>query len=292
MQKLAVTFANELKLLAMKKILLPTDFSDNAWCAAVYALKLYEKEECTFYFLHSYKMKASAMSNLSNKLLRSMADNAKQELLELKDMAEKANNNLNHTFEILLSVNAMDNAIDMAITKYNIDLIVMGTKGATGAKEIFMGSNTVNIIKHVKSCPILLIPHEFDFEEPKEIAFPTDFNRFYGEELLPLKNLSKLYDSKIRILHINKEKNLSHQQDYNLAMLKAYLEDNPHTFHWMPDYSKKENAINDFIEELNIDILVMINYEHSFIENIINEPVIKKIGFHATIPFFVIPSSA
>ncbi len=276
----------------MKNILLPTDFSDNAWCAAVYALKLYEKEECTFYFLHSYKMKTSAMSNLSNKLLRYMADNANQELLELKDMAERANDNLNHNFEILLSADAMDNAIDMAINKYNIDLVVMGTKGATGAKEIFMGSNTVKIIKHVKSCPILLVPNEFDFEEPKQITFPTDFNRFYGEELLHLKELSKLYNSKIRILHINKEKNLSHQQDYNLAMLKAYLEDYPHTFHWMPDYTKKENAIQDFIEELNTEILVMVNYEHSFIESIINEPVIKKIGFHATIPFFVIPSSA
>jgi nucleotide-binding universal stress UspA family protein len=276
----------------MKKILLPTDFSDNAWCAAVYALKLYEKEECKFYFLHSCKMKASTMSNISNKLLRTIADNAKQDLLELKNMAEKTNDNLNHSFETLLSVDAMDDAIDMALEKYNIDLIIMGTKGATGAKEIFMGSNTVKIIKQVNSCPILLIPHEYDFKAPKQIAFPTDFNRFYGEELLALKNLSKLHDSKIRILHINEEKNLSHQQDYNLAMLKAYLEDNPHSFHWMPDYTKKENAIKDFIEELNIDILVMINYEHSFIESIINEPVIKKIGFHATIPFFVIPSSA
>lgn len=276
----------------MKKILLPTDFSDNAWCAAVYALKLYEKEDCTFYFLHSYKMKVSAMSNLSNKLLRSMADNAMQELLELKDMAERSNNNLNHSFEILLSADTMDDAIDMAISNYNIDLIVMGTKGATGAKEIFMGSNAVNIIKKVKACPILLIPNECDFEMPKQIAFPTDFNRFYGEELLPLKNLSKLYNSKIRILHINQEKNLSHQQDYNLAMLKVYLEDYPHSFHWMPDYTKKENAIKDFIEELNIDILVMINYEHSLIESIIKEPVIKNIGFHATIPFFVIPASA
>lgn len=287
-----VTFAEELKLFAMKKILLPTDFSDNAWCATVYALKLYDKEECTFYFLHSYKIKVSTMSNLSNKLLRTMADNAKQELLELKEMAERANDNPYHYFEILLSVDAMDDAIELAVKKYNIDLVVMGTKGATGAKEVFMGSNAVNIIKHVKACPILLIPNECDFEMPKQIAFPTDFNRFYGEELLPLKTLAKLYDSKIRILHINEEQNLSHQQDYNLAMLKVYLEECPHSFHWMPDYAKKEKAIIDFIEELNIDILVMINYEHSFLESIINEPVIKNIGFHATIPFFVIPSSA
>ncbi|WP_296381523.1 universal stress protein [Winogradskyella sp.] len=273
-----------------KNILLPTDFSDNAWCAAVYALKLYAEEECVFYFLHSTKMKTSTMSNISNRLLKVMSDNAKEELLELKEMAENANVNANHEFKIILSIEAMDDAIEFAIQKYKIDLIVMGTKGATGAKEIFFGSNTVKIIKHIKSCPILLVPHEYDFVEPKQIAFPTDYNRFYGEELLPLKRLVELYNSKIRIVHINEEKNLSHLQDYNVAMLKTYLENYPHSFHWMPDYTKKANAIVDFIEELNINILVMINYKHSFIESIINEPVIKKIGFHATVPFFVIPS--
>lgn len=273
-----------------KNILIPTDFSDNAWCAAVYALKLYADEECNFYFLHSTKMKASTMSNFSNKLLNIMVDQAKNELIELKQMAETVDANANHEFDIILSVNAMDEAIERAINRHNIDFIVMGTKGATGAKEIFFGSNTVKIIKHIKTCPILLIPNEYEYEEPKQIAFPTDFNRFYGEELLPLKELANLYNSKIRVLHINEEKNLSHIQNYNLAMLKTYLENYPHTFHWMPDYTNKSSAIIDFINELHINILVMINYEHSFMESIISEPVIKKLGFHATVPFFVIPS--
>ncbi|MEO1033618.1 MAG: universal stress protein [Bacteroidota bacterium] len=273
-----------------KNILLPTDFSDNAWCAAVYALQLYAHQECAFYFLHTTKMKASAMSNLSNRLLRTMSDNAKKDVLELKEMARKAHINEDHEFHTILSVKSLDDAIKQAIKKHNIDLIVMGTKGATGASEIFIGSNAVRMIKRIKKCPILLIPDEFDFKEPKQIAFPTDFNRFYGEELIPLKELSRLYNSKIKVLHITEEKNLSHIQDYNLAMLKAYLEANPHSFHWMPDYTKKAKAIADFIEDLNIDILAMINYKHSFIESIVNEPVIKKIGFKSPVPFFVIPA--
>ncbi len=274
-----------------KNILLPTDFSDNAWCAAVYAFKLYAGEKCTFYFLHSTKMKASTMSNISNRLLRTMAENAKKDLLELKEMAESAHINDDHEFEVVLSVDALDDAIKNAISKYKIDLMVMGTKGATGASEIFMGSNTVRMIKRIKNIPILLIPDEYDFKKPKLIAFPTDFNRFYGEELIPLKEMSKLHDSKIRVLHITEEMNLSHIQDYNLAMLKAYLEDNPHSFHWMTDYTKKAKIIADFVDELKIDMLVMINYKHSFIESIINEPIIKKIGFHAPVPFYVIPAT-
>lgn len=273
----------------MKKILLPTDFSVNAWSAVVYALKLYAEEECEFYYLHSLKMKTSTMSNISNKLLEVMSDNAMKELADLKGMAENVNAKANHNFEIILNTEDLKTAVEFAIKKHKIDLVVMGTKGATKAKEIFFGSNTVRIIKKMKLCPILVVPDEFDFVKPEQIAFPTDFNRFYGEELLPLKRLAKLYNSKIRIVHIGEEDNLSDLQDYNLAMLKAYLEDYPNTFHWMPDYAKKAQEINDFIVELGINILAMINYKHSFIESIINEPVIKKIGFHPIVPFLVIP---
>ena len=273
-----------------KNILLPTDFSDNAWSAAVYALKLYAEEECTFYFLNSTKMKASQMSNISNKLLEIMSKHATEELVEIKEMAEKVNTNAKHDFEIILSPEELKATIERSIAKHRIDLVVMGTKGATGAKEFFFGSNTVRIIKKMRLCPILTVPDEFDFVVPKQIAFPTDFNRFYKDkELNPLKDLAELYNSKIRIVHINDEKNLTEIQDYNLAMLKAYLEKNPHSFHWMPDYEKKSVGINDFIAELDIDILTMVNYKHSFIESIINEPVIKKIGFRPIIPFLVIP---
>jgi hypothetical protein len=65
-------------------ILLPTDFSDNAWSAIVYAFKLYEEEDCAFYFLHSTKIKESGMSD---KLLRVMNENTKKELIELTEMA-------------------------------------------------------------------------------------------------------------------------------------------------------------------------------------------------------------
>jgi nucleotide-binding universal stress UspA family protein len=272
-------------------ILLPTDFSDNAWSAVVYALKLYAEEECTFYFLHSSKMKLSRMSNMSNKLLEVMTENGMKELIDLKEMAENANINANHSFEIILSANDLQKAIEIAIKKHQIDLVVVGTKGASKAKAILFGSNTVHIIKKTKLCPILVVPDEFDFVEPKQIALPTDFSHFYGEELLPIKRLAELYNSKIRIVHINKENDLTDLQGYNLAMLKAYLEDYPHSFHWMPDYAKKTQEINDFIAELDINILAMINYKHSFIDSIIKEPIIKKISFHPIVPFFIIPCS-
>jgi len=274
-----------------KNILFPTDFSDNAWSAVVYALKLYAKEECTFYFLHSSKMTVSAMSSISNKLTRVMAENAMKDLVELKDMAKNTNVNANHNFDILLSSQDIQSAIESAISKYDIDLIVMGTKGSKGTKEFFFGSNTVRIIKNIKSCPVLIVPDEFDYVEPKKIAFPTDFSRIYDyKELDPIRDLAELYDAKIMPVCILSKDKLNDIQEYNMAMLESHLKNYKTSFHFMPNYDKKSTAINDFIELTDINILAMVNYKHSFIEDIVKEPIIKKIGFHPLVPFLVIPA--
>ncbi|WP_282121965.1 universal stress protein [Algibacter mikhailovii] len=273
-----------------RHILFPTDFSTNSWDAIGYGLKLFKDEECTFYLLNVVRLKASTMSNLSNKLLKTMENNALKELLEMKDLIEHNNANANHDFQIILSTKDLKNAIQAAIDEFQVDLIIMGTKGATGLKEYFFGSNTVHIIKSIKNCPVLVVPEEFNFTTPKQIAFPTDFNRFYdNKELIPLKQLADLYNSKIRIVHINEAEELNDVQEYNINMLQSHLSDYEHSLHWMPKYAKKTVEINDFIEELEIDILAMVNYKHSFIEKIINEPVIKKIGFDPIVPFLVIP---
>ncbi|SDS17345.1 Nucleotide-binding universal stress protein, UspA family [Formosa sp. Hel1_31_208] len=273
-----------------KHILLPTDFSDNAWSATVYALKLFNDEECTFYFLNSTKMKASSMSNISNRLLEAMSRTALDNLTELKEMAETTNANANHTFEIILSAADIQVAIDLAIAKHHINLVVMGTKGATGAKEIFFGSNTVRVIKKTKQCPLLIVPDNFNFEIPSQIAFPTDFTRHYSDrELKYLRELIELYDSKLRVVCILSKDKLTGVQEYNMTMLESYIENYDYSFHFMPNYAKKTEEINDFIELLEINMLVMVNYKHSFIEGIIKEPVINKIGFHPIVPFYVIP---
>ena len=273
-----------------KKILLPTDFSDNAWNAIIYALKLYANETCDFYLLNSIKIKGSTMSNFSSKLSSTIRKSAFKDMLDLKQMIERVNANANHNFEILVSNADLKDALETAIKKHTIQMIIMGTKGASGAKEFFFGSNTVNVINKVRLCPILTIPDQFDFVEPKKIAFSTDFNRLYKEEeLAPLKEITDLYNSEINIVHLNNEEHLNEVQEYNSKILENDLKDYNHHFFWIPNYGKKANDINDFINEQNINLLAMVNYKHSFIEKITKEPVIKTIGFQPFIPFLVIP---
>jgi nucleotide-binding universal stress UspA family protein len=273
------------------KILLPTDFSDNAWSAIVYALKLYANESCVFYFLHTIDNEALYKRSLvTDYFLKALKESATKDLLELKEQAIASNANEKHEFEVVLSAEKIEVAIKTSVEEHAIDMVIMGTKGVSKNEKLFFGSNTVRVLNKVKACPLLIVPDEFDFVEPTQIAFPTDYNRFYtGEEIEVLRKLTELYDSKIRVVHIEEEKKLNEVQRYNINELDEYLNQVEHSFHWMPNYAKKASVINDFIVELDIQILAMVNYKHSFIERVMNEPVLKKISFHPNIPFLVIP---
>lgn len=274
-----------------KNILLPTDFSDNAWSAVVYALKLYTNEYCTFYFLHStFTTDVVSRTYITTHYVDKQRKVAERRLIELKVQTEIANSNANHSFETLISEDELKIAVGNAVKKHGIDIVVMGTKGTTDAIEYFMGSNTIKVIKKIKNCPVLIVPDEHEFVEPKQITFPTDYNRFYDdEELRPLKEMADLFNSKIRVVHINIEKKLTEIQEYNMTMLGSFLANYDYSMHWLPDYTKKSKAIATFIEDLEIDMLAMVNYSHGLFESILNEPVIKKLAFHPIVPILVIP---
>lgn len=271
-------------------ILLPTDFSENAWSAALYAIRIYAKVPCTFYFSHAWTfVNTGSRTYISPSYIDTLQNTSKEQLETLKQRAQFVSPHSEHEFKTIFSEDFLSESIKTAIKDHAIDLVVMGTKGATGAKEFLLGSNSVNVIKKVKLCPILLVPHKYEYAKTDRIAFATDFKRPYGDEILPLISLAKLQKSNLEILHINGPDDLTEKQQVNLNTLTQLLKDQPHNVHWIPEIGTKEEIISAFIEENNINLITMINYEHSFLEYVLNEPIIKKMGYHSLIPFMVIP---
>ena len=276
----------------MKKILLPTDFSDNSFEAIRYALLTYKDVKCTFYLLHTYNppvyqtefiLGSPSLVELTNIL----EETATIKLEQLKLQLVNQYSNSNHTFILRTAFNTLQNEISELTAAENLDLVVMGTKGATGAKEILFGSNTVHVIKKSK-CPVIAIPPNFEYEVPKEILFPTDFEINYTKkQMQPLLLIARQHKSQINVLHVRQAVELNIVQKENKKQLDRLLV-NMAVFHSVAD-NEIIPAVNQFQEKTKINLLVMIQNKHTFIERLFIEPVIKKIGFHITIPFLVIP---
>ncbi len=278
----------------MKKILMPTDFSTNSINALKYAVSLFKDEECTFYLLNTftpvlYDTEYILYSTTQPGLEEIYRDNSEKGLQKVKRRITSQDKNPKHQFELISAFNLLIEEIKDQIKEKNIDLVVMGTQGATGAQEVLMGTNTVQAIKKVK-CLILAIPSEYEFTTPDNILFPTDYELDYSSKQLQLlKDIIKNYDSRLNILHVLTKEELSPEKEQNKKKLATQMDSFKHQF-----YSKEKQALTeaiyDFQNEHPTDMLVMINNKHSFFENLLFRPVINKIGFHIKVPFLVIPS--
>ncbi|EAR01740.1 universal stress protein [Maribacter sp. HTCC2170] len=277
----------------MKRIILPTDFSDNAYNAICYALNLFKDEESTFYLLHTYTPAIYQAEYVLHSpgqigLGDIYQENSLTQLEDLKAQLKTEFNNKKHTFMVHSAFNTLVDEIVETSKSENADLVIMGTQGATGAKEILIGTNTVHVIKKA-CCPVIAIPPKFKYETPKEILFPTDLEiNFQEEQLKELNFLAKNHISRIDVIHVSAGYDLSKTQLKNKSRLDDIFSGIAHLFHELPN-QEVITAINNFQSKHKVNLLVMIQNRHTFLERLFIEPVIKKLGFHVTIPFMVIP---
>jgi nucleotide-binding universal stress UspA family protein len=276
----------------MKRIILPTDFSENAYNAITFALELYKKETATFYLLHTY----TPAIYMAEYVLHSPGqiglgdiyqEDSLSKLEKLKAKITKQFKNPKHSFILHAAFNTLVDEISKTILSEKADIVIMGTQGATGAKEILLGTNTVHVIKKA-TCPVIAVPANFEYENPKEILFPTDYEIDY--RTIPFNELIDIAEShlsRIEVLHVSTGYPLSEQQEKNKKKLVRILDKTPHLFHDLPNEEVIE-AINGFQLKNRMNLLVMVQNKHTFLERLFLEPVIKKIGFHVTIPFMII----
>lgn len=276
------------------KILLPTDFSDNSWNAIKYAVQLFKKKACTFYLLNVYtpllyNLEYIASGQTIYDLDDSSKKNSETQLDELKKRISKEFENPLHQIETISAFNELIPGIKSVVDSEEIDYIIMGTKGATGAKEILFGSNTIHTLKNA-TCPLLAIPENFEFKKVQNMLFPTDFHIMYDpSQINPILEIVNMDEAEINVLHVSSGYELTETQKFHKAILDLQLNKVNSKYHDVPD-ADLEEAINEFQKAHQTDMLVMISNKHSFFENILFRSTIRQIGFHLKIPFLVIPT--
>jgi nucleotide-binding universal stress UspA family protein len=169
----------------------------------------------------------------------------------------------------------------------------MGTQGATGAKEIFLGSNTVKVLNQLKRISILVVPKDYNFQKLMTLVFPTDYTRKYEKfQLLPMTELALLWNSAIKVVHVAVEFILNDIQKTNVKILEARLEGSNYSLHELGFDTSIAHSLEQYIAKTSYDLLAMVRYQHSFWERIIEEPVIKKIAFHSIVPVLFLPEQS
>ncbi len=278
----------------MKRVIVPTDFSQNAHNALSYARLLLQNEEVTFTLLHTYEPSGVNLLQKSSQLVGTTYQSSKlaaeEQLQALLVKINGLNENRKHTYTIKARLGTLEEVFKTIPTEA-YDFIVMGSKGATGLKSVLWGSNTFQLVNATIKRPILMIPENCVYKNPEKIAFATNFTRAYSkEELKPLIDIVQEWNASLRMIEVYHDPILSKDQKMHLATLENLLVEVQCHFHVIPHFNTIETTISIFNDELEIDMLAMIRYPKSLLQKIVREPIIKKMVHHTTIPFLVLPS--
>ena len=281
----------------MQKILVPTDFSTTAMKAASYAAEIAQKTGATIFLLHVIEPITDGLRQYYPLHERLHEENANAGLSELGTM-QKSVTKIYPAIKIEteLAKGTVINSILAFADEQQMDLIVMGTTGATGLKEIFMGSMAAATISRTK-IPVLTVPAGYEMEQPDGILFAT--NKFEENKALlnPIVNLAKLFSATVHVaVFVDTDDAEAADYVYNTRQLNHYLGFLEKSF---PDTdfrgellegSEFEDTIDKYDTKNEVDVIAMITYPKSFLEKVLRKSVTRKMAFHSTIPLLAIPA--
>jgi len=272
-----------------KKIVLPTDFSENAHNAIKYAIELYKGEPCEFFIVHSYYLPGFNRSNLlslepTEKRLNEVKARAERNMEILKKQVCFYDGVNNDDFHFLNEFGAFNEVLKEIVEKEDIKLIIMGTRGETDDKNTILGSNAINAMEKVRNCPVFAIPANVVYKAPSEIVFPTSFKTHYKEnELATLIEISRLTKAPIRVLYVQTISKFSKEQEENKQLLRQILGTLSFTFHELSNINVHE-GVRCFAQSRESGMIAFINKKHIFFGSIFSDSMLRDLDLNANVP--------
>lgn len=280
----------------MKHILIPTDFSepaDNAINFAVNSNK-YFAESITL--LHSLEVGGNMYVDYMgvNKEFNSkMIGEAEARLRNVKqDLAVQ----YGVAVDTVVSTTGLKEAIDEAVQSLGVDLVVMGTLGASGSLQRIWGSRTSSVIGNTK-VPVMAIPVDYTWKKPGKILFTTNFFEKEKAVLDFIFELAELYMAEVQVAVFTNQiddsaaKFIRHSESleaYQSFLKTEYREDTLSGAHLYGD--DFEETIQKYIEEHEIDILVMVTYQDNIWARFFNPSKTRAMSYQTRVPLLAIPA--
>lgn len=258
----------------MTTVIVPVDFSDTSLHAARYAAQLLVGHYgVTMILYHGYsKTSEAAEAEASLEALKS--DLMKLYIVKIETLA--------HQEDDFVA------GLERAARHRRADLVIMGITGKSSLAQVFFGSNTLKMAE-TKACPVLIVPENAPFTPIRNVMLTSDFkNTLTSTPSEPIKDFLNVFNPQLHIVNVDKDHYISLTENYETEKqeLKKMFEAYRPEFYFMRLFDIDE-ALNMFAEKMDIDLIIAIQKNHSFIEKMLKESRTKKLAYHSKVPILV-----
>ena len=267
----------------MKRILVPTDFSEQADNALRVAVQIAKEQDCEIYLLHSMELP----SHLAN----GTGGGAMPEALFFIKLAEKQFEELLKK-DYLKGVNLHEalghgeiyNDIKEASSNKEVDLVVMGSHGVNGFKEMFIGSNTEKVVR-TSSIPVLVIKNNHPIFKVDNFVYATDFSEKGRKSFNEAQNFAKKMGAKMHLLYVNTPSGFK-TTPQAFGLMEGFVEGmgaENYTLNVYNDVSVEKGILN-FAKENNANLIGMSTHGRKGISHFFNGSISEDLVNHAQMP--------
>ncbi len=278
-------------MLEIKKILFPTDFSQNAQNAFRHCLKMADIWKAEIEVLH---VVFPEYEGLDLPVLAASATNDK--VAVAREMVKNFSSSGLHEVTDLKAIPALQHSVEIgtpASTICNIarrdqaDLIIMGTKGKHDRLEKLFGSVTSGAIKKAP-CPVLVVPENAPYEDLSILAYATDLDAADPYHLWQVGKLFEQFSPILHCVHVNVSDTISEVVEF--TDLPRFFEKHAPAlkidFHPLPKQPIVDGLLS-FVEDHAVSLLIMYAHQHSLIEQLFRQSQTRKMAFHTQVPLLV-----
>lgn len=271
----------------MKRILVPTDFSQQAENALKIAAQIAKKNNYEIHLLHMLEIP----SQMNDAITGATA------IPEIMLFIQKAKETLRYTKEkpflkdlkIIesIKIEKASQGILSYSKEHNIDLIIMGSNGTSGIEEIILGSNTDKVVR-LSPTPIMIIKEEIDEFNPKNIVFASDFSDEIKTPFKKILDFVNLFDAKLNLVTIctpNSFKTTIITQKIMQEFISEFEIQNYST-HIYNDTNIEKGIIN-FSKEINADLISLCTHGRTGLSHFFTGSISEDLANHASKPLIV-----
>lgn len=280
----------------MKRILIPTDFSEQAGYAMDLACQIAHKTESELVVLHvldhtglfDFSAGSSAyplMGNpagldLDQQFMESLYSNAEEKCTQFLDRYKSDDLKIVKKIKI----GSAFHYITEEINEEKTNLVIMGTKGSSGFEEVLIGSNTEKVVRHAK-CPVLTVKSNINLTDINDIVFATSFREGDLHVTEELKKLQEVFKAKLHLVRVNTPNSFETTRRI-MEMAKLFVQENKISNYTINIYNDKveEDGIIFFAQDIDADLIALATHGRSGLSHLLSGSIAEDIVNHAKRP--------
>ena len=277
----------------IKKIICPTDFSDEACNATNYAAKFAQVLNAELLLVNVHQIPLASAAAFAEGISTNARENSLAASDRLKETTEEINKmfNISANFEVDITTKSLTSIISAAEDEST--MVVMGTGGLRYVSDFFFGTQTYRVIKDSK-CPVMLVPGNCSYGTYKNTVYAVAYEEKARLALKPFYDFIKPFNSQITFLHVSE-----HETEISKDVFRAEREEIENFFkekiddiHFERRYSYTiEDEIEKFAEESSADLLVLAVRHRNVFETLFKrKSIISDLSAVPKFPILVLHS--